>query len=258
MTSAQLPDDFSTNLVNWIFELFVEPEITRRGLALDRDEVRKVVVELNPDRPHPLVRLNDQAKIVAQVRFTRDIAEGEDVTPADIDEVHSVEPEDVGPNSGYVCFAVVNGQQCIRFDFRYNKERVARLLLRAREFFDTAVDCLDTRPAVACDLAFSAAELSIQAQMLLQQQRTKSHVQRQEWIDSWTELDNAPPEHADALRGLRNHRLEGRYGQVAFTIDGSVLKPLIEVVQEMIQVAETYAGHAVRRLDEQIGDLQSE
>lgn len=50
MTSGPLPDDFSTNLVNWIFELFVEPEITRRGLALDRNEVRKVVVELNPDR----------------------------------------------------------------------------------------------------------------------------------------------------------------------------------------------------------------
>ncbi len=63
MTSGQLPDDFSTNLVNWIFELFVEPEITRRGLALDRDEVRKVVIELNPDRPHPpLVRLNDQPR----------------------------------------------------------------------------------------------------------------------------------------------------------------------------------------------------
>jgi len=246
MTSGQLPDDFSTNLVNSIFELFVEPEITRRGLALDRDEIRKVVVELSPDRPHPLVRLNDQAKIVASVSVTRDLTEGENVTAADINEVHSVEPEGIGPNSGYVCFAVINGRQCIKFDFRYNKERVARLLLRARQFFDTAADCLETRPAVACDLAFSAAELSVQAQMLLQQQQTKSHVQRQEWIDSWTELDNAPPEHADALRQLRNHRLQGRYEQVAFTVEGSALKPLMNVVEEMIQVAETYAGHAVQ------------
>ncbi|WP_141564465.1 hypothetical protein [Mycolicibacterium palauense] len=140
MTSGQQPDDFSTNLVNWIFEWFVEPEITRRGLALDREEVRKVVVELNPDRPHPLVRLNDQAKIVAEVRVSRDIAEGEEVTAADINGVHSVEPEGIGPNSGYVCFAVINGHQCIKFDFRYNKERVARLLTRARQFFDTAAD----------------------------------------------------------------------------------------------------------------------
>lgn len=94
--------------------------------------------------------------------------------------------------------------------------------------------------------------------MLLQQQRTKSHVQRQEWIDSWTELDNAPLEHADALRQLRNHRLQGSYEQVAFSVDGSVLKPLMEVVEEMIQVAETYAGHAVRPLDEQREELQSE
>ncbi len=67
---------------------------------------------------------------------------------------------------------------------------------------------------------------------------------------SWTTL---PPEHADALRELRNHRLQGRYEQVAFTVDGSALKPLMKVVEEMIQVAETYSGHAVRRLDEQIG-----
>lgn len=38
--------------------------------------------------------------------------------------------------------------------------------------------------------------------------------------------------------------LDGRYGRVAFTTDGSALKPLIKVVEEMIQVAETYAGHA--------------
>lgn len=81
---------------------------------------------------------------------------------------------------------------------------MARLLLRARKFSDTASDCLETRPAVACDLAFSAAEFSIQAQMLLQRQRAKSHVQRQEWFEYWTELDNAPLEHADALRQLRN------------------------------------------------------
>ncbi|WP_196764090.1 hypothetical protein, partial [Mycobacterium avium] len=116
-------DDFSTNLVNSIFELFVEPEITRRGLTLDRDEVRKVVVELNPDRPHPVVRLNDEAKIAAEVRVTRDIVEGERVTVADIDGVLSVEPEGIGSNSGYVCFAVANGYQCIKFDFRYNRER---------------------------------------------------------------------------------------------------------------------------------------
>uniref|UniRef100_UPI001E5D989D hypothetical protein n=1 Tax=Mycobacterium avium TaxID=1764 RepID=UPI001E5D989D len=89
------------------------------------------------------------------------IVEGERVTVADIDGVLSVEPEGIGSNSGYVCFAVANGYQCIKFDFRYNRERVARLLLRARQFFDTAADCLESRAAVACDLAFSAAELSI-------------------------------------------------------------------------------------------------
>lgn len=38
-----------------------------------------------------------------------------------------------------------------------------------------ANSCRGAASAVACDLAFSAAELSVQARMLLQQQRTKSH-----------------------------------------------------------------------------------
>jgi hypothetical protein len=47
----------------------------------------------------------------------------------------------------------------------YNKQRVAGLLVRAQEFLDTARDCAGVRPAVACDLTFSAAELSVQAQI---------------------------------------------------------------------------------------------
>jgi hypothetical protein len=241
-TSCESSDGFAINLVNSIFELYVEPELIRRKLKLNRDEIRKVTVELSPDRPDPRVRLNDEAEIVAQVRFKRDVAEGEDVTAEDIGEIYAVAPSHVGPNSGYVCFAVVNGQQCIKFDFRYNKARVARLLLRAHEFLDTAVQCLDERPAVTCDLAFSAAELSVQAQMLLQQRRTKSHLHRQEWIDSWTELDNAPKVHADALRTLRDYRIRGRYGDAVSRADRTELGQLMDVVNEMIKVAETYAG----------------
>jgi HEPN domain-containing protein len=250
MTREQLPDDFATNLVDSIFELYVIPDVLRRGLVLERDDIRKVVVELNPDRQHPLVWINDAAQIVARVRVNRDLAEGEDVRVQDIDEVHAVEPVHVGPNSGYVCFAILMGQQYIRFDFRYNKERVASLLTRAREFLDAAVDSLNRRPAVACDLAFSAAELSVQAQMLIQQQKTKSHWQRQEWLDSWAQHSSAPQEHADALRDLREHRLLSRYSDAPPVADRSALERLFAVVEEMIQAALSYAAEPLQRLNE--------
>jgi hypothetical protein len=250
MTAEQPADDFGNNVVNSIFELFVMPEIVRRGLALERHEVRKVVVELNPDRKHPVVRINEAAQIVAQVRVTRDLAEGEEVTVEDIDEVHSVEPANVGPNSGYMCFADIGGRQCIKFDFRYHRERVVELLLRAQDFLDAASDSVDRRPAVACDLAFSAAELTVQAQMLIGQEKTKSHWQRQEWLDSWVAHNNAPLEHADALRKLREYRLVGRYGDVPPISNRTNLEDLFAVVKHMIHSAKNYAGEPPQLIDE--------
>jgi HEPN domain-containing protein len=248
MTAPQASDDFGGNLVDSIFEMFVLPEIDRRGLALERHEIEKVVVELNPDRAHPLVWINEAARIRAHVRVNRDLAEGEEVTASDVDEVFAVEPELVGPNSGYVCFATMLGRQFIRFDFRYNKQRVGLLLTRAREFLATALECLGTRPEVACDLAFSAAELSVQAQMLIQQERTKNHWQRQEWLDSWARHQNAPQDHADALRELRGHRLTGRYGNASVSVDPDTLGQLFAIVGSMIDSAGVVAAEPATRI----------
>lgn len=235
-------DGFGDRVINSVFDVFVAPELIRRNLVLERDEITKVVVELDPDRRHPWVWINDRAKIVAHVHATREIAAGDEVTEADFDEVLAVVPQHVGPNSGYACFATIKGKQYVKFDFRYNKQRVRGLLMRAQEFLDTAHDCAGARPAVVCDLAFSAAELSVQAEMLLMQQRTKSHSVRQNWIESWAQHDNAPAEHAAALRELHQHRLSGRYAAAPFTADPLRLDDLLQVVGVMIATAATRSG----------------
>jgi HEPN domain-containing protein len=235
-------DGFGDNVINSVFDVFVAPELARRKLVLERDEITKVVVELNPDRRRPRVWINDRAKIVVHVQATREIAAGEEVTEVDFDEVLAVVPQDVGPNSGYVCFATIKGKQFVKFDFRYNKQRVTGLLQRAQEFLDTARECAGVRPAVACDLAFSAAELSVQAQMLLMQERTKSHSQRRDWLESWAEHDNAPTEHPTALRELHKHRAAGRYADAPFVVDPIRLDELLHVVEAMIATATARSG----------------
>jgi hypothetical protein len=235
--ATSLPDNFSRNVVNSIFDVFIVPELARRNMALGRDDIRKVVVELDPDRRHPRVSINENAKIVAHISATREIAAGEQVTESDINEVFAVMPAEVGPNSGYVVFAIINGNQHIVFDFRYNKERVADLIARAREFLGVAYQCAADAPAVACDLAFSAAELSVQAQMLLMQQRTKSHSDRQDWLDSWADHSNSPLEHSAALRDLHQYRASGRYAEVPFIVDAQHLENLLAIVKDMIGLA---------------------
>jgi hypothetical protein len=92
-----------------------------------------------------LVWINQEARIVVQVRATRDLAPGKEMTESDFDEVYSVWPEAVGPNSGYVCFAILMDRQLVKFDFRYNKQRVSDLFSRAICHAEPAQDCSPRR-----------------------------------------------------------------------------------------------------------------
>jgi hypothetical protein len=98
--SHPTPDGFGDKVINSVFDVFVAPELARRNLVLERDESSRSLCELDPDRRHPRVWINDRAKIVVHVRATREIAAGEEFTEADFDEVLAAVPQDVGPNSG--------------------------------------------------------------------------------------------------------------------------------------------------------------
>jgi hypothetical protein len=244
VTEPQDPDGspFAANLINSIFDVFVLPEIDRRGLALSRFEIAKVTVELDPARPRPTVLINSEAEVVASVRVNRAVEQGQEITTADFDEVENLQPATVGPNSGWVCFAVIKGVEVVAFDFRYNKAQASALISRAEQFLTVARSCADSAPAVACDTGFSAAELSIQAQMLLQQNTTRDHKQRQAWLDFWVEHANSPDEHATALRELHQLRANGRYADAELALPEGRLADLLDVVSEMIEDAKRRAG----------------
>lgn len=234
--------EFGSVLLEQIFELWVEPELERRGLDLTRDEIRKVVVELDPGAGGPIVRINDEAVLVAKVRSTRAIAAGEELTEDDFDHVENLRPRGLGEDSGWICFAVLRGQQVIAFDFRYNRARAARLIERAREFLISACRDAEAAPAVACDTGFSAAELAVQAQMLLQHQNTKAHWDRQRWIDTWTDNKNAPASHAAALRELHGYRAAGRYADRDLELPDGRLGELLDLARDMIDEADAAVG----------------
>lgn len=234
-------DEFATNVVNSVFDVFVTPELARRNLTIDQDEINEVVVEIDPDRKHPRVWINDQARISVQVKASA-VESGAPIQEDDIEEVLAILPEGVGPNSGYVCLSTIKGRRYVRFDFRYNRERVTGLLDRAQEFLSVAVSCSDSAPAVACDIAYSAAELTVQANMLLQQEKTKNHSYRQEWLKQWVAHQNAPDSHADTLRVLHDARAAARYADGSLGITAAQLKDLLHVVEEMVESARSRAS----------------
>jgi hypothetical protein len=235
-------EDIGTPLLNQIFETWVEPELSQRGLQLSRDQISKVVIEMDPSQARPIIRINEEATIIAEAKATRAIVAGEPVFEDDFDQVRMVRPAEIGDNSGWACFAVIKGHYVIGFDFRYNRSLAAALLKRADEFLAAARAALLTSPAVACDTAFSAAELSVQAQMLLQQQVTKNHWKRQNWLDAWTELENSPSTHSIALRELNSYRAAARYADGELNIPGTRLAELLDIAEEMIADAAARAG----------------
>jgi HEPN domain len=239
--TADSSEDFAANVVNSIFDVFVMPELARRDLTLEQDDIKKVVVEIDPGRKHPRVWINDQAQVAVQVKASA-VEEGQAVREEDIEEVVAVLPPDVGPNSGYVCLATIQGHRYVRFDFRYNRARIASLLDRAAEFLSVAKGCSKSAPAVACDVAYSAAELTVQANMLLQQQKTRNHSYRQEWLDQWVAHQNAPSSHADALRTLHDARSAARYADGSLEVTADQLDNLFRTVEEMIEYSRSRAS----------------
>jgi hypothetical protein len=234
-------DEFTSTLIDHVFDLWVSPEIQRRGLTFNRAGIRKVLVELEPGKA-PRVLLNEEAELIAAFVPRRDIAEGADVTLGDIEHLTDLRPASIEPNSGWVVFARLGIREAIVFDFRYNRDRASHILTRAREFLSIAKTASETSPSVAVDLAFSGAELAVQSEMMSLQSHRNNHQERAKWLAGWARNDNAPREHADLLWYLADLRGSARYGEGELRLRPARLPHVIRTVEEMI-------GSAAQRIE---------
>lgn len=230
-------EEFARTLVDHVFELWVSPEVQRRGLALDRPDIRKVLVELEPGEA-ARVFVNEEVQLVGTSIAKREIAEGEELTLEDVEEVTDLRPLSVGPNSGWLIIARLGFRELISFDFRYNKSRTSVTLARAREYLTVAKTASSISADVTIDLAFSAAELAVQSQMMSMQSDTRNHKGRAEWLAAWTRNDNAPQEYADLLYNLADLRSSARYGEGSPRLTPTRLPRIMKTIEEMIESAE--------------------
>lgn len=235
--------DFAANLLEQIFSLWVEPEMERRGLPVDRSKIHKVLVTFSPDQAQvPLVAINDEAELIGSIRATRDIQAGELVTEDDVAEIEGIKPANIDPNSGWIAYAVLRGQGFIHFDLRYNKERASQALKLASEYLTAAEACLKSSPRPAVDNLYSAAELSVQAQMFGTNSTTKQHWKRAKWLDEWAKLKNVPANHPTVLDQLHKERAAARYGDGELSMTPEELLSMISDVREMISFAVRRTG----------------
>lgn len=240
--------DSSAALLEQTFDLWVEPELQRRGVDMGRDGVRKALVIMAPGRRVEIL-INDEAELVAHVRATRPIEAGEPITSRDFDKVEGISPFEVDPDAGWICFARVGQQVIIAFDFRRNRARAGRLVERAQEFARTArLAHANGLLGPSIEAAYGAAELAVVGQMLLiDDDPPRDHPKRKRWFAGWTELGNAPQAHSRALTALAKRRRAARYAETAINMNAEKLREVLDVVDEMVEHAATAVSPTGRR-----------
>lgn len=236
LTDAEAASSSATMVtIEHMFELWIEPELQRRGLTTETFSLRKALVVMKRDQT-PVVQLNGEFELMATVRSTRAIAEGEAITASDFDEIHALQPAGIDEDAGWIAFiALPDGRPYLAFDFRYELGRSRGGLTRADEFLASARDDLAAgRTGPAIDGALAAGELAVMVQMRTVQadvDNTRRHGSRCTWLTEWTRLGNARPEYAAAMRRLAQLRAWARYADDTALAprDGEVTRLFAEV-----------------------------
>ena len=240
-TTAQ----FSEALLQQLFDLFIEPELNRRGNTLLPGDINKVLITLAPFSP-PLVELNDEVQLIAQVAINRTIEEGEAITEADIEGVARLAPETMDSDAGWVAIWRLGNQFTIQFDFRRNRGRANSMLDLADQFLRTAQMASragDSAPAV--DTALAAIELAIKANFHLQSDTPiRRHDRRIDLWEGWVRLGNAPAHLESLPRTLLQERDATRYGDAPISMSSEEIQAAIEAVAATIEHVRTQASES--------------
>lgn len=233
---------FGEHLVENLFATWIDRDIEQRATGLMRAHIYRAVVELPPSGGAPIVRINEEVSLQARAVASAPIKKGEPVTAENISSLEAFWPVDVHPNSGWLAYIVVGESAHVAFDLRYNKQRSAELLSLADDYLDAvqAVREFALRPAI--DNLLSAAELTVQAQMLAQSQETKFHNVRDRWLRESERMGNAPEGFFATLQRLRKERAAARYGDGLLGVTVEEMPDLIATVRAMVEHAINQIG----------------
>jgi hypothetical protein len=239
------PEGMGRVVYQQILDLWVEPELKRRGSPIDPQAIPQALVVMQPDTEVE-VHIGGEARIIADFAAKRPLKEGEAVTFDDVEELRGIRPDSIDGNAGWVLFVQVGTSVYVAFDFRRNKAKARRLLDSARHFADTAEYAASKgMPESALVNAYCAVELAVKAQMLVMSHVVKksSHPGRQRWLANWASLGNVPRSHSSTLGRLAQLQSAARYGDAEIDVSSSELEGLLTGVSDVISLASgTVAG----------------
>jgi len=236
-----LSKEFNDNFFKHIAELYIDPEIKKRQKAAtlpDGFVLYAVQVILNHDAPIE-VRLNDEVDARVIGNFSREVADGEEISLDDLENIVDVQLTDRDPNAGHVTLLVHKGKWVGRFDFRYNASKSRGHIGAAREFLDAARGSLQKGHLRAVvDNLFSATELMAKGVLLLHDQTMlsgKSHGVVHARFNQWGHLGNIDRRYTALLNRLAALRGASRYLDKEFQLTVTEAENMVELAEEMLQ-----------------------
>lgn len=247
-SDATREDEFAQNVISNIFEVFITPEIARRGGPEAVGSLRAAVVLLAPGADTEIL-LNEEADVIATVRATRDIQAGEEVTTSDFDLIQEVRPAQVHDDAGWIALAHAPEQGWIAaFDFRRNRGRGRRLLALADDYLATAKEAAAAERSGPClDLAHTSAELAVTAMMYLFEDQPLGakrgrHGRREHWLRDFARHGNVESHLHSAMATLGRLRSAARYGDPELRVTDEERATLLTAVQDLVEHARERVG----------------
>ena len=232
---------------NHFMELWILPEINRRkerGLIPEDFRLNKAQVLFSLDEKQPTIRLNEEAKIIAEIKLRKAVERNELVTLDKIDCIENLRliPEEE-PYFAHVSAFLLKNEWILAFDFRYNKDLARKHLNAAKEFYETAKLALSQDSIRSfIDNLFSAVELLCRSELLLLPDRKfkekATHKGIQCLYNQHVNLGNAKIEYKSALNKLSALRDSARYLKFDLKLSREDAHAFLKIALEMIDYVE--------------------
>ena len=228
---------FGSNLLKNLMEVFINPEIKKRGLN-GSFVLRTAQIILIPGKP-PIVRLNDEIKAIADVKLTDGISksQGEKIYLHEIEDVTKIKLlDDERQKYGHFTIIRVKDKWSIAFDTRWNRDAAEAYIRMAEEFLETSKGCLKDKKYRACvDNLFSASELIVNSSLIIMFP-TKN--MKHDGIRRTYEKISPKEEYKKTLNKLHGLRHPARYDKKDFNITEEECIELTKKVEEMIEYSK--------------------
>jgi HEPN domain-containing protein len=230
-------------LFQQFIDVWIAPEIqsrNNRGILSDDFVLAKAQVLFSLDEQKPIIRLNDEVQLIAQVKLRKSVEKGQPVYESAVEQVSQLRlTDDEEPKYAHISAIKIRDNWFLMFDLRYNKGLAREHLKTAKMFYESAKLALQHKLfAPFVNNLFSAIELTVKGELLLipdeQVYKKGRHKTIQKKYNRFINLGNAKPDFKTALNKLSGLRNSTRYLKPGFHLTDNKAKRFLNTAEDMV------------------------